>query len=1080
MKTIVTSSCSRIAALALLLLFCTSGLYSQGITSAAINGLVSEANGLPLPGTNIVAVHVPSGTTYGTSTRVDGRYNIPNLRVGGPYTVTASYLGYTKQVREGVSLQLSQNLELDFQLSEEAVQGQEVVVVGQQNALFSSSTTGAATNVAREQIDRLPSISRNFQDYYKLSPYLAGSSVSGSAGGNALGRNSKYNNIQIDGANFNDLFGLGGTGAPAGQSNVTPISLDAIEEFQIVVSPYDVRQSGFTGAGINAITRGGTNQYKGSAFYFGRSEGFAGKSPDTQKKKLDGFSDYQLGGRVGGPIIEDKLFFFANGEITRFKQPFSRTFGNQTIGTNSYTVIQDSLNLLTNYLMSAYGYDPGSWTTISPIRESDKVFLRLDYNLSQGHKLTARWNFLRSTEDNTPSRGRAPTDIYAANGRYKLDNKTHSLALQLSSVFSNEISNELTLGYVDQFDNPLYYGSPFPTLYINTSNPSATDMSTQKLVLGAEQFRHRNELGQKYFEITNNLSWYLQGHTVLVGAKLDLLKFDNLFINDNFGVYSYNSIAEFLANTSPSSYSFRYSATMDPLQRAGWGANQFGFYAQDEWQVNPDLKITGGVRFDIPTYPDKPNYNARFDSTFGLRTDETPKTAVAVSPRLGFNWALDEERSAQIRGGAGIFYGRFPYVWVSNQYSNTGVDFFTVTTRPAMFNPDPNGQAKLPPSSTTAEVDITDRNFKAPSIIRYDLALDYKLPEYFTATLEGIFSTTQNDIVYQNINLKGQQDNSGLTAGGVLAGESRPVWGIYNSGTRRYSTQWVDNQFSPGAFLIKNTDEGSNANITVKVERNAPDGINGFVSYTWGRAKDINSGNSATASSGWRFNPTQGNPNMPQLSFSQYDRTHRIIATVSYRFDWNWNGLATTLGIFYSGQSGRAFSYLVSGDVNGDGRSDNDLAYIPRDANDIILVNSSGTVLPPTDPAYAALMAYVNGDDYLNDNKGKISERSGPREPWGHQIDLRLAQEIPTIAGQRFEITFDILNVLNLLNSDWGWQRNVGVNQTVNLMSFHSIETTPGANYGKPRYQWQGLSDPFVPDNIFSRWQAQLGIRYTF
>ena len=347
-------------------------------------------------GVNIKAVHNPSGTVYGTSTRGDGRFNLPNLRVGGPYTITATLVGYRKQTREQLSLQLSQNLEVNFSLVEEAVPQEEIVVKGERSPVFNASRTGAATSVQREQIDRLPSLSRNFQDYYKISPYISGDK------GNAAGRNSKYNNIQIDGTNFNDVFGLGSTGAPAGQSNVTPISLDAIEEFQIVLSPYDVRQSGFTGAGINAITRSGTNAYKGSAFYFGRNEGFAGKSPDTLKTKLAGFTDWQLGGRVGGPIIEDKLFFFANGEVTRFKQPFSRTFGNQNLGTNAYTANPDSLALLSNTLKTKYGYDPGSYTNIGYNRESDKMFLRFDYNLTENHKLTARWSYLRSSEDNSP------------------------------------------------------------------------------------------------------------------------------------------------------------------------------------------------------------------------------------------------------------------------------------------------------------------------------------------------------------------------------------------------------------------------------------------------------------------------------------------------------------------------------------------------------------------------------------------------------------------------------------------------------------------------------------------------------
>jgi hypothetical protein len=480
------------------------------------------------------------------------------------------------------------------------------------------------------------------------------------------------------------------------------------------------------------------------------------------------------------------------------------------------------------------------------------------------------------------------------------------------------------------------------------------------------------------------------------------------------------------------------------------------------------------------------------------RTDEPPKTSLAFSPRVGFNWAIDEERNMQVRGGLGIFYGRFPYVWVSNQYANTGVDFYTLTTAPTHFIPDPNNQPK-PAASTlpSAEVDLTDHEFKAPSIFRYNLAIDHKLPFDLTATVEGLFSTTQNDVYTQNINLKALQANTAtsggtvrpggaLMPGGKIPGENREVWGILRDSTT-FTTQWVNAaRFAPGVFLVKNTDQGSNANVTVSISRNVPVGLNGVLGYTYGVAKDINSNNSTTASSQWRFNPTPGDPNTPQLTYSQWDRRHRIMASLSYRFEWDWNGLATTLGIFYNGQSGRPFSYMVSGDVNGDGRSDNDLVYIPKDANDIILTNSAGAKLAKTASDYADLMAYIDADPYLKDNKGKMSERSGPREPWAHQVDLRIGQEIPTFGEHRIEITFDVLNVLNLINSDWGWIRNTGLNQTVNMLTLKSFETTPGPDYGKPRYQWAGLklrdgvADPALPDNILSRWQAQIGIRYTF
>ncbi|MBU2445165.1 MAG: carboxypeptidase regulatory-like domain-containing protein [Bacteroidetes bacterium] len=1059
------------------LVTCTN-LFGQGITTAAIYGTVADPNGNPLVGANVVALHVPTGTIYGTTTRANGDYNLPNLRVGGPYTLTFSFIGYLKQEQVGLNLQLSQSLRQDFVASEEVFEAGEVVVTAERNPILNASRIGSASNVLREQIDRLPTITRNFADYYKLSPYFNGVNSS------AAGRNNRYNNIQIDGVNFNDLFGLGGTGTPGGQSSVTPITLDAIEEFQIVVSPFDVRQAGFTGAGINAITRSGTNNFKGSAYYYGRNESLIGYSPDALAARVPGFTEYSTGFRLGGPIIENKLFFFIAGELLRKTSPFDRTFNADKVGTNAYTVSADSLKMISDYVKSKYGYETGSWSSIPWLDDSDKLFVRLDYNLSQDHKLTARWNYLNSLNDNSPSRFRGTNDVFSENARYKLVNQTHTFALQLTSLLGNFASNEFTLGYINQFDNPIYYGQQFPTVEISTSNPVAADKSTQRLAIGSEQYRHRNELGQQVFEITNNFSLYLPNHTVTIGVKVDLIQFRNLFIYSNFGLYRYNSIADFLLDKKAASYEYRYSADPnDPLKEANWGFQQYGFYIQDEWTVSPTFKVTGGIRFDLPVYTDKPVYNKAFDSTFSalgydLGTNILPYTTPAISPRIGFNWAVDEERNTQLRGGVGLFSGRFPAVWVSNQYSNTGLDYYNVTTVPANFIGDPNAQPQTATKLPSAEVNVTDRNFKAPSIIRFNFAVDQRLPYNLIASVEGIYSISQNEVYYQNINLKGQQANGGITAGGKIVGEDRDVWGTLNATTGAYSARGVkvNNNFT-AVYLVKNTDQGSNANLIFQLQRLSTfDGLYANLAYTWGLAKDIGGINSTTASSGWRYNPSTGNPNNPVLAYADNDRTHRFYGTVSYRHDWGWKGLATTLGLFYNGLSGRPFSYIVDGDVNGDGLTDNDLAYVPKDANDIILVDSKGVVLPKTDGAYAELMAYIDNDAYLKDHKGEMAERNGARSPWTHQIDLRITQEIPSLFGHKFEITFDILNVMNLIDKESGW---VKLARETKMVKFHSIAPT-GADAGKARYQWLPFSDPAIPDNLLSRWQAQLGIRYTF
>jgi hypothetical protein len=1065
---------SKLYRLLLCFLLLPALVFAQGVTTAALNGTVVDNKGQPLVGANVTAVHEPSGSFFGSAARSDGHFNIPGLRVGGPYTITASFIGYQTQKQGNVYLALGQDLKINFVLPEEAVEVGEVQIVAERDAIMSASRTGAATNVLREQIDRLPTISRSFQDYYKLSPYFTG------VGSQAAGRNNRYNNIQVDGANFNDLFGLGATGTPGGQGGTVPISLDAIEEFQIVVSPFDVRQSNFTGAGINAITRSGTNAFKGSVFYNTRNEDFSGESPDALKAKLPPFTNKSYGFRLGGPIIENQFFFFVNAELARADAPFTRAFNQPAFGTDAYTANEDSLNMLSDFLRTQYGYETGSWRSIKRPDESDKLFARLDYNLSNTHKLTARWNYLNSTTQNSPSRFRGTPDIYSANSDYDLKNKTHSFALQLTSVLSNTASNELSIGYNNQLDQPTFRGQPFPTVEVRTYGPGGT---LNRLAVGSEEFRHRNELEQKVLEITNNFSYYLPAHKITVGAKVDFIKFRNLFIPDNFGFYQYNSVAAFLAGGRPAVYAHRYSATGNPLQEANWGYQQFGFYVQDEWTVSPRFNLVGGVRFDIPNYTDKPNNNDTFETVFGLKTSEPPKTSVAVSPRFGFNWAVDEERNTQVRGGAGVFYGRFPAVWVSNQYSNTGVDFFTMTAStagaPTTFNPDPFNQPKTATGLPTAEVNITDRNFKAPSILRFNLAVDRRLPFDLVASVEGIFSSSQNEVYYQNINLAGLKENNGITPGGKLVRENREVWsninttgnaiGTYNSTGRVVSTRFT------AAYLVRNTDQGSNTNIIVQLQRQSlRDGLYGNIGYVWGRARDIGGTNSTTASSGWRFNPTPGNPNNPDLAYADADRRHRVFGTVSYRLDWGKAGLRTTIGLFYNGISGRPFSYIVQGDVNGDGLSDNDLAYIPRDQSDIILVTSAGAPAPQSD--YDALFAFINKDEYLSKNKGKIAERNGARSAWESQIDLRIAQDIGSLRGHKVELTFDVTNFGNLLNHDWGWVRQAS--QQVALVTFHSVQTT-GSDAGRPRYRWTSVTDPRIASNSLSRWTAQFGIRYT-
>jgi hypothetical protein len=1028
------------------LLLPASALRAQ-VTSASINGDVHDKSGAPLAGATVQAVHVPSGTLYGVVTRTNGHYNLPNLRTGGPYRIKVSYVGFQAQEKSDVYLVLGQNLRVDFSMTDVAMEMGAVEVIGEQSDLMSASRTGAGTNISGDMMSRLPSISRSFQDFQKLTPQFVGNS--------ALGRNNRFNNIQIDGTSYNDLFGLGSTGTPGASANTTPISLDALQEFEVQLAPYDVRQSGFTGGGINAITRSGTNTFSGSAFFYGRNQNMVGM--DTARKKLSKFNEYQYGLRLGGPIVKDKLFFFVSGEMTQREEPTKDIqFYKGTSDPAASVIPADSVTRFINDL-KALGYDPGSADPITQDRKSTKLFARLDYNLSPDHKLTLRHNFVDASDDII---SRSNTRFYLENSMYSLKSTTNSTVLQMSSMFGNTMSNELILGYTAIRDKRETPGQAFPFIRIKFGGGD--------LYAGTEEYSIANKLDQDIFEFTDNFTYFLGTHTLTVGTHNEFFKFSNLYIRDYYGYYEFNSLTDFEAG-KPSLYSYSYSMTDDPMQQAQLHANQFGFYVQDEWTASTDLRLTLGIRADIPTFPNTPAYNKYVDSTFsaiGINTDVVPKAAVLFSPRLGFNYDPSGNRSTQVRGGIGIFTGRLPYVWISNQYSNTGVEFGRVsaTNRPAgFFVTDPYNQPRpgvtpgLSPVATS-EIDITASDFKMPQVARLDIAIDQTLPENITGTLEGIYTKAINDILYQDLNLGPQL---GAQADG------RPVYGTYNTSSRTYSAGRVNPRFT-NVIYMKNTDQGYSYSITAQLQRQMLDGLYASAAYTYGESKDCNSVLSSQAYSQWRYNHVTGDPNNPPLAYSAFDIRNRIMANLTYRYEWK-KGWATTMSVFYNGQSGTPFSYVYNGDINGDGETENDLIYIPKDENDIILTTSN----------YDRLNTWIENDSYLKDHRGQIAERMSSRNPWSHIVDLRFIQEVPIVEGHRVEITFDVLNFFNLLKKSWGRVMFVS-NQRYRLLKFEGLD----ASSGKPKFSFNDnngqLKEPFEISDLASRWQLQMGIRYTF
>lgn len=1018
--------------------------WGQGATTAAMNGTVRDQSGTPLPGATIIAVHNPTNTQYVATTNIEGYYNIQNMRVGGPYTVRTSYVGFQEQRTENINLALGQSARVDFTLNESSRELGEVQVLGERNDVFNQDRTGAATNVSREQIERLPTLSRSLQDFTRLTPQASGNSIGGT--------NNRYNNITIDGAVNNDVFGLSGSGTPGGSAGTQPISLDAIQEIQVVIAPYDVKQGNFTGGGINAITRSGTNKFSGSVYGFGRNENIIGKAVEGPREKADEFKNYQYGVRIGGPIIPDKLFFFTNYDATRITEPV-----RFAPGSAESQIPLSAAQQVADFVLATYGYDVGSFGNFDRDTESDKIFARLDWNITNNHSLTLRHNFVDAFQD---SYSRSRSEARFGNNAYRFNSKTNSTVLELNSRISNSLSNNLIIGYSRIRENRQIRGALFPQVTI--FDPVGT------LVLGSERSSTANELDQDIFEFTDNLSYLLGKHNFTVGTHNEFFKFRNLFINNLNGRWDFSSIESFI-NNDPSRVRASYSLTADPRPAAEFNAAQLGFYVQDEFTASDRLKLTLGVRVDVPIFPDEPARNTKLETDFteiypGLRTDRTPSGQLLWAPRFGFNFTPTQDQSLQIRGGTGIFTGRVPFVWMSNQFVNTGTILGTIdVSDPAEFIADPNNQTAAGPPVQTVEVNVINDDFKLPRVWRSNLAFDYTLPLGIIATVEGIYSKTLNDVVYRDLNLV---DPIGQFPGV----DNRNIFSDADNSRRR-------NEDYTNVILLDNTDEGYRYSLTGQLRKDFTSGLNTSIAYTYGKSKDVNSGTSSTALSNYEFNQIVNNPNDPELAYSRYDVRHRIVGTGGYTFKWG-EVAATGISLFYQGQSGLPITFVYNRDMNGDGNVANDLIYVPRNQSEINLVpvTISGTAYTP-EQQWAALDALISGDDYLNDRRGQYVERYGGRMPWTHQFDLRVFQDFYINAGENrhtFQITFDIFNVGNLLNRDWGRQYFVS-NNANELIRFAGRNAA-----GEPTFTFNPNTRIYNVSQFDSRWQGQLGLRYIF
>ena len=1027
--------------LAMFFLAMQSFSFAQTATTASISGTVTDQNGNPLPSATIIAVHVPSGTQYGTTSRTDGKYNFTAVRVGGPYEVTFSYVGYQKQTQNIEKLVLGQNYSLDVQLTPTSIELSGVLVTGNRGAIINENRTGSAQNVSSKQIEELPTIDRSFASFAKMSPMFSGLNYS------AAGRSNRYNNIQIDGTQYNDLFGLGSSGTPGGQAHTNPISLDAIQEFQVVIAPFDVRLGGFTGSGLNAITKSGTNEFHGSVFGFGRNQSLVSDYYVGDKSPVADFKEWQAGADISGPIVKDKIFFFVNFETTGHNEPLPNLSLSTTGVSTEASLIQSTL--------ANRGFQTGGFGEYNTKQPSDKVFARLDFNLSENQKLSVHYNYVNAKQDILGSRGSSSSlsfDSYL----YQFKNETNNIVAQLNSTIGNNMANELIAGYTSIRDNRGPQGTLLPEIQVD---------GIVTYHMGTDRYSSANKLNQDIFEFTDNFSWFTGNHTITIGTHNEFFSFYNLFLRSFGGFYEYYTMNDFLANN------VGFYQRVIPLVGDGaadFSARQYGFYAQDEWQAMPNLKLTFGVRLDIPTYPDNPPLNDSVSAYFpGITTASAPSGNLLWAPRVGFNWDVNGDKTTQVRGGVGMFSGRPAYVWISNQYGNTGNTQAEVRgSGMGLFSPDANNQPGFgdpgtTPGSRTAEIDLSDPNLKMPQILRFDLGVDHQLPLGIIGTVEFQYSKAVNDFVYNKLNI--------LPQVGTNPVDGRPVYGGTDSKNGNfYDVMW-----------LQNTSKGYSYNLVFQAQRNVASGLSFNVGYALGRAKDVNSVNSSQARSQMRYNPISGDPNDPPLAPSQYEIKNRIFASVAFTHEFA-EGWPTTISIFYNGENGAPYSFIYGSDINNDGFDQNDLFYIPKDNNDILLGSVVGGSFVANQQMYSDLNSFINNNDYLSSHRGQIAERNADTNPWVNYVDLHIAQVIPIVDGHRFTVNFDILNLMNLINKDWGWNSSVF---STYIVSRRAGTVTDGGQYnGRNVYSFYPPSNntPFTAGNFSSRWQMQFGLSYSF
>jgi hypothetical protein len=1089
--------------------------YAQ-VTTATLTGFAKDDSGSGIPGANVVATHEPSGTTYGSVTLADGKFVITNMRVGGPYKVTISFVGYETQTYEDITLKLGEPYVLNHVMKEEGTQLDEVIVTSAEDAIMSGSRNGALTNIGSKQILNMPTISRSMNDMIRMTPQASSTSTGAIGGGNY-----RQNYITVDGSDFNNTFGIGGN-LPA---NGSPISLDALEEISINITPYDVKQSGFTGSAINAVTRAGTNSFSGSAYTFFRNENQQGNQVgDNDPLTRQPLQINTYGFRLGGPIIKNKLFFFVNMETGKEVRPGQLNVAATTgapfgSSPNVSRPLATELDAISTFLRDNYNYETGPYQGYDLESSNQRFVARIDWNINQNHRFNIRYSQVESKNPSFVSGSRSPMTNYATgagrtnnnalwfkNSNYYQEANFYSLAAELNSLFGGRFANTLRLSFTNQNDPRSTDGATFPFVDILEGGTPFTSF-------GYEPFSFGNLREVKSYSLVDYVTWTSGMHNFTAGIQADMQTTKNGFQRFATSYYTFNSWADFTSGANPRDFAYTYSLLPGYEQAfPSFKFAQYSAYAQDEMAINENFKLTAGIRLDMPTYVDVKEIQTHplvaaltFEEGQTVDTGVLPKNRLMVSPRVGFNWDVKGDRSLQVRGGSGIFTGRVPTVWIVAQSGDAGLLQVTQTFQGAAnlpyasmpFNPDPAAYlpATQPAPGTVipGSVSTTDPEFKFPQTWKTSLAVDTKLPFGIVGSLEGIVNKDLTVALGKNVNLmpstalnaSGYPDNRGIYP---LANRDKFINPLNNQG------QAVANGAAAGTaafnpIVLSNGSEGYYFSFSAKAEKQFRSGFSAMAAYVYSNSQNLYDGTGDQLINTWSGTPIVGSANNPGLSYANYVVPSRLIASLTYRKEYLRN-LASSISLFYEGSIQGRFSYTYSADFNRDGQT-NDLIYIPKDPSEITFTpfdyDGSGPNASVTPQEQSDLFfQYIAQDDYLKENMGKYAERNGAKLPWRNQVDFRFAQDVFINTGKyrnTLQFTVDIFNFGNFLNKDWGIYDQINASSILVPTNLNSV--TPGGTTA-PTFRLQTdrgnpATETFRQNNsISSTYYIQFGLRYIF